>query len=94
MTEINYDPRQAQGEISKDEPAGQPQSPWQPIETKPRDHFPVLVYGLYGQLVAFLDVTWMWWPFPAGEDGPLDYVPTHWQPLPAPPHTRPDRQCK
>lgn len=27
MTEINYDPRQAQGEISKDESVGQPQSP-------------------------------------------------------------------
>ena len=60
-------------------------SEWQPIETAPKNHFPVLVYGLYGQMVAFKDVTWKWWPFPASEDGPLDFTPTHWMRLPEPP---------
>lgn len=53
---------------------------WQPIETAPENHFPVQVYGLYGQLVAFRDVNWIWWSFPNGED-PLNYTPTHWKPL-------------
>jgi hypothetical protein len=53
---------------------------WQPIETAPENHLPVQVYGLYGQLVAFRDVNWIWWSFPNGED-PLNYTPTHWKPL-------------
>jgi len=59
---------------------------WQPIETKPRDHFPALVWSeRLGQVVAFLDVTWTWWPQPAIE--PLSSAPTHWRPLlPASPY--------
>ena len=59
---------------------------WQPIETKPRDHFQVLVWSeRLGQVVAFLDVTWAWWPCPAIE--PLSSAPTHWRPLrPASPY--------
>jgi Lar family restriction alleviation protein len=53
---------------------------WQPIETAPEDHLPVQIYGIYGQLVAFRDVNWIWWSFPNGED-PLNYTPTHWKPL-------------
>ena len=53
---------------------------WMPIETAPKNHLPILVYGPYGRLVAFRDVTWAWWPVPASEK--LDYTPTHWQPLP------------
>jgi len=57
---------------------------WQPIETAPRNHFPVHVWSKkYGQVVAFLDITWTWWPVPAIE--PLDDSPTHWRPLPQPP---------
>jgi hypothetical protein len=56
---------------------------WKPIDTAPKDHFTMLIYGPYGQLVGFRDVTWAWWPFPA--TGALDYVPTHWQSLPEPP---------
>ena len=57
---------------------------WQPIETAPRNHFPVHVWSQkYGQFVAFLDITWTWWPVPAIE--PLDDSPTHWRPLPQPP---------
>jgi len=52
---------------------------WLPIETAPKNHLPILVYGPYGQLVAFKDITWAWWPVPASEK--LDYTPTHWQPL-------------
>jgi hypothetical protein len=53
---------------------------WQSIETKPRDHLLVLIYGPFGCRVAFWDVTWRWWT-PDGEE-PLDYTPTHWMPLP------------
>lgn len=57
---------------------------WQPIETAPRDHSPVLVWSReFGQIVAFRDVSWAWWPCPAVE--PLPAVPTHWRPLPEAP---------
>lgn len=58
-------------------------SGWQPIETAPKNHLPILVHGRYGTLTAFRDVTWAWWPIPAIDA--LGYVPTDWQPLPAPP---------
>lgn len=58
---------------------------WQPIETAPRNHFPVLAWAReFGRVVAFRDVTWAWWPCPATE--PLPSAPTHWQPLPEAPH--------
>ena len=53
---------------------------WLPIESYPKDHFARLVYTEYGAMVAFLDVTWEWWPFPASEKLPCK--PTHWMPLP------------
>jgi hypothetical protein len=53
---------------------------WRPIKTKPRDHFPVLVWGPYGHRVAFYDVTWTWWT-PDGAE-PIDWTPTDWMPLP------------
>ena len=57
---------------------------WQPIETMARDHFPVLAWSVeYGQIVAFQDVTWAWWPCPATE--PLPGPPTHWMALPESP---------
>lgn len=57
---------------------------WRTIESAPRDHFPKLVWTKDGPVcVAFLDVTWEWWPVPATE--PLEWMPTHWMPLPAPP---------
>lgn len=63
-------------------------SDWQPIETAPRNHFPVLVWSVqYGCAVAFLDIVWQW--FPALGDEPLPSPPTHWQPLPAPPSAAP-----
>jgi|SRR5579863_7168928 len=64
-------------------------SAWQPIETVPKNHFPILLYGKYGTLVGFQDVTWEWWPFPAHEA--LGYTPTHWMPLPARPQSQTDR---
>jgi len=58
---------------------------WQPIETAPMNHLPVLVNTEHGQVVAFLDVMWIWWPCPATE--PLEWKPTHWMPLPPPPQS-------
>ncbi len=55
-------------------------SPWQPIETAPKDHFVVLICGPYGRMTAFRDVNWDWWQFPASRE--LGYIPTHWMPLP------------
>ncbi len=57
---------------------------WQKIETAPRDHFVCLVWRK-NRLVcaAFRDVTWTWWQVPATQ--PLDWQPTHWMHLPAPP---------
>jgi hypothetical protein len=53
---------------------------WQDISTAPRDHFPKLVWSLdYGQVVAFLDIAWKWWPVPATE--PLPSIPMLWKPL-------------
>ncbi len=64
---------------------------WQPIETFPRDHFPRLVWSrAYGQCVAFLDVTWAWWPVPATEA--LPSPPTHWRTLPERPASPPPSQ--
>jgi hypothetical protein len=58
---------------------------WELIETCPRDHFPVLAWSIeYGRVVAFLDVTFTWWPCPASH--PLPSVPTHWRPLPLSPN--------
>ena len=59
------------------------ESQWRQIESAPRNHFPILLYGEYGMLIGFQDVTWEWWPYPAHEA--LGYVPTHWMPLPEPP---------
>jgi hypothetical protein len=62
---------------------------WQPIETAPKNHFPILTWSInQGQCVAFLDVTWSWWSYPNGI-GPMRYKPTHWMPLPPPPEPRP-----
>lgn len=63
------------------------QGGWKTIDTAPRNHLPILVYGLNGPLVAFRDVTWTWWPKPPCNA--MSYVPTHWMPLPAPPGSSP-----
>lgn len=56
-------------------------SEWQPIETVPKNHFPVLTWSMkVGRVVAFRDVCWDWWPCPASY--PLSHPPTHWMPLP------------
>lgn len=53
---------------------------WMPIETAAHDHFPKLVWSpRFGQIVAFLDATWTWWPIPP--ERRLKQKPTHWQPL-------------
>lgn len=56
---------------------------WRPIETKPKNHFPCLVWGPFGHRVAFQDVTWAWWEPAAVE--PMDWKPSHWMPLPVTP---------
>lgn len=62
-------------------------SDWQPIETAPKNHLPVLIWSEEtGRVVAFRDVAWTWWPCPASH--PLSHPPTHWQPLPAPPEDK------
>lgn len=54
---------------------------WQPIETAPKNHLPVLAWSLEtGRVVAFRDVAWTWWPCPA--HSPLSPSPTYWMPLP------------
>jgi hypothetical protein len=64
-------------------PAGESVTGWQPIETAPKDHFPVLVWSEeFGRCVAFRDVTWTWWPLPiTAHHEPLEETPTHWMPL-------------
>jgi hypothetical protein len=62
---------------------------WQPIETAPKNHFPILTWSInQGQCVAFLDVTWSWRSSPNG-NRPMRYKPTHWMPLPPPPPPEP-----
>ncbi len=55
---------------------------WQPIETAPKNHLPVLTYSkLDGIRAAFRDITWRWlfvMPTTAAR-------PTHWMPLPKAP---------
>ena len=56
-------------------------SSWQPIETAPKDGTEILVWdGNEHQILWWLDsVGWV------GDDDFTDKLPTHWQPLPAPP---------
>lgn len=67
---------------------------WQPIETAPKDHLPILTWSIdTGRIVSFRDVTWQWWPCPALT--PLKGVPTHWMQLPdIPPLLRDRAGCQ
>ena len=64
---------------------------WQPIETAPRDGWPVLVLSVFGVAVAYWDDAEEppVWTACAGEDTAYDskgwkmhVYPTHWQPRP------------
>lgn len=66
-------------EVARLVPDSAQKAGWQPIETKPADHFPVLIDGPYGIHTAFQDVTWTWYVRGGIE---LDYTPTRWRPLP------------
>jgi len=71
---------------------------WQPIETAPRDKTAILIY----EPPAAIVVAWF-----IGEgqqdlwtdgqtrgiyDDPLEYIPTHWMPLPDPPTAAPQQE--
>lgn len=65
---------------------------WQPIETAPKDGTKILVcitYGLDGGWETIQWVDWQKGPFvwPIYQDRiDIPFPPTHWQPLPEPPH--------
>jgi hypothetical protein len=62
---------------------------WQPIDTAPSNHFPVLTWSIgQGRCVAFLDVNFDWWSIPLGQKK-MKFKPTHWMPLPEPPKATP-----
>lgn len=75
-------------------------SQWQPIETAPKDGTAMLVYGpglLREHNAHCAVVRWQttehstipWWTINDGKFGPYDLrgpSPTHWMPLPEPPH--------
>jgi len=64
-------------------PASPSQGQWQPIETAPRNHLPVLVELCDGDIRrAFRDASWTWYGW---DRKPLRHPPTRWQPLPAAP---------
>ena len=61
---------------------------WQPIETAPRDGFPILIACARTQSIRW--AVWsgkMWRDGQASAGGRVSGVPapTHWQPLPSPP---------
>ncbi len=60
---------------------------WQPIETAPRDATHVLGYA-DGEMTTVYWTTWGGWSLvaPGGYAEEDDWEPTHWMPLPAPPH--------
>lgn len=63
---------------------------WQPIETAPRDERIVMAYfGLDKSFDGFACVghffQWECMPTPLPTGWPSRTIPTHWQPLPAPP---------
>lgn len=62
-------------------------SEWQPIETAPKDEW-ILVFGTHTRsLCPVLTVRWDGDEWQSGDDGYRPYVvPTHWMPLPEPPH--------
>jgi len=64
-------------------------SPWQPIETAPKDGTCVLLLCPHGQYVSWWDTEPIeWWMVSDNKFEPRPIrgaAPTHWQPLPAPP---------
>ncbi len=56
-------------------------SDWQPIETAPRDGTAVLTWTRIDGIVIACCFGGMW----MGEGLFAQFLPTHWQPLPAPP---------
>lgn len=73
----------AQGAVER-EPSGDALDArrWQPIETAPKNHLPVLTWSrLDGVRAAFRDITWRWlFVMPT-----TSARPTHWMPLPPAP---------
>lgn len=57
---------------------------WMEMDSAPKNHLPVLIYGKHGAVTAFRDVAWVWWPIPAKKK--LKYIPECWQHLPGHPH--------
>ena len=60
---------------------------WQPIETAPRDKTEVLVSGPLKDGTGHYQEVCRWWH----DRWPVEWMdnckaPTHWQPLPEPPH--------
>ena len=61
-------------------------TPWQPIETAPRDGTEILVYTCSGcfYVVSYDDIYSAPWRV-INSEGFREHVPTHWMPLPPPP---------
>ena len=70
-------------------------SEWQPIETAPRDCFAKILVSNGEEVECAYYVRYDHWKtgeyeirYNSYQDGetPLFFIPTHWQPLPEPPH--------
>jgi hypothetical protein len=75
---------------------GEPQSPWMPIETAPKDGTSILVTMAGGGNGPYYVLYWndsFFESVESGEGPSIDHL-THWMPLAEPPDTRPDRKCK
>jgi hypothetical protein len=63
-------------------------SEWRPIESAPKDGRPVLVF--HNRIVIEAWFSERWGRFVQSETGGTNGImPTHWQPLPAPPEDAP-----
>ena len=78
-------------------PEGASEAGWQPIKTAPKDGTTILVgtstwYALSNYYGDKEESWFTWYPPVVGNrphhDGPRAEQPTHWMPLPAPPHAR------
>ncbi len=73
-----------------------PESQWRDISTAPKDETRILLSNLQGLMTtAFFSIPDGEW-YDVGTDLAIDvacgYKPTHWQPLPPPPESKPNKE--
>jgi hypothetical protein len=62
---------------------------WSPIESAPLDGTVVLIYSpMEGVMSSRWEYQWQGFPWRCAQDRKRQ-IPTHWMPLPEPPHDRP-----